>query len=108
MSRRLIAANKDWDRLQRDASHCIENIDISQSVDDESVDKALSLNREAETLLTEAEEKLSHTTLLKAVGAGIPGNVEKVIKEVGSLLETAEKVMAKARAVIDTVIRKLS
>ena len=108
MSLSLVAANEKWDRLQQDASYCIENIDVSQSADDESVDKALSLNREAETLLTEAGEKLSNATLLKAVGSGIPSNVEKVIKEAGSLLETAEKVIAKARAVIDTVMKKLS
>ena len=106
-SLKLIATSEIWDRLKNDASHCIENIDISASVD-ESIDEALCLNHEVENLLTEVNSTMSDANLSALIKTGQPGDIEKEIRKAGDMLSKAEKVMLEARKVIDDIMRKLS
>lgn len=103
LSLRLGTAKGLLSKLKKDSETCIENVEISQGVD-ESVDDIIRRNRDVEGLLDKAEEKMSDECVAGLVKLGVLQVLEKAIKDVEGILAEAEQVMLKTRKILDAVV----
>lgn len=104
MSLRLAVAHDMISKLQKDAMTCVTNVKLSTGLF-ESIDTVLGRNREVESLLKEAEEKMRDEYLAGLIRQGIPSVLEKAMKEVADMVAGAELQMSGTRKMVDAVSR---
>ena len=104
MSLRLAVAHDTLSKLEKDAMTCIENVEITQGVD-ESVDRILGRDRDIKALLEKAEEKITDECLVGLVKLGVPSVLEKAMKDVEDIVAEAEQEILETRDMVDAVSR---
>ena len=101
LSLRLLASQELLSSLQNDSMAFIENVEVSVGVF-ESVDIALGRNREAESLLNEAEGEMSDERLNEWVERGLH-YVEDSMEKVEAVLVKAESCLKESRDILDAM-----
>ena len=101
-SLRLAIARDMLSKLQKDATACVENVDMSTELF-ESVDEILQRNSQVEILLKKAEDKMSDESLLGVVKIGMLDVMEKMMEDVEGIVAEAEQGMLKTRKMVDDV-----
>lgn len=98
------AVNGKIQQLQQDAMACVENIEISHSVD-ESVDDVLGATTEAEDQLRKAVERMSDESLAGLIKRGELFGVQQAFGDVEGFVAGAEQRMTAARVAISTIMK---
>lgn len=101
---RLDTAKELLSKLEKDAMTCIQNVEITQGVD-ESVDRILCRNRDVKASLEKAEEKITDECLVGLVKLGVPSVLEKTMKDVEDIVAGSEQEMLETRIMVDAVSR---
>lgn len=81
-------------KLQKEAMECVEHVEIAEGID-EAVDKFLSGSREVDALVDNAKGMLSDDALVSLLRQGNLLDVQRVCREVGSMLQEAEVMIAR-------------
>lgn len=102
LSLRLAIARDTLSKLQKDATDCVENVDISTELF-ESVDDILQRNSQAEVLLKRFDNKMFDESLLGVVKIGMLDVVEEVMEDVEEIVTEAEQGMLETRKMVDEV-----
>ena len=106
-SLRLAIARDTLSKLRKDATACVENVDISTKLF-ESVDEVLQQNSQVQLLLKEADDKMTDENLLGVVKIGMLDVMEEVLKDVEEIVTKAEQGMLETRKVVDAVSRSFT
>jgi len=83
-------------KLQKDAIECVEHVEIAEGID-EAVDRILSGSREVDALVEEVKGMLSEDALVSLLRQGNLLDVQRVCREVDSMLQEAEVMIARTR-----------
>ena len=102
LSVRFDGAKTSLKKLQEATIACLENVEISQGVD-QSLDAILGRNRDVEALLNQAEEKISDQCLVELVNQGVPPLLEEALKAVEDILAQVEHTLLETRKMLDAV-----
>ena len=102
LSLKLDTAKEQLSTLQEATMACLENVEVSQGVD-ESVDAILCRNRDVEALLDQAEEKMSDQCLVEPVNQGALSLLEGQFKTAEEILTQVEQTLLETRKTLDAI-----
>ena len=107
MSLRLVLARSVLTSLQKDATAFLDKAELSTGLL-ESVDDVLRRNLQADTLLREAEEKMSDKRIVEIVKEGVLFILEEEMGMVEEILVAAERILTETGEILDAASRNLT
>ena len=104
VSLRLVLARGVLTSSQKDAMACLDKAELRTGLL-ESVDAVLRRNLQADTLLREAEERISDKRIVEFVKDGVRSILEEKMGMVEDILVAAERILTETGEILDAALR---